>query len=81
MNGRLMCLFLGMCFLCFVGFEHSEKSIVRDACWTLSNIIPTDKVIQLVIDTDILPALIALQSTADASIRNEAVYAVLDATL
>ncbi|RDX71504.1 Importin subunit alpha-4, partial [Mucuna pruriens] len=60
--------------------EH-EKSISKEACWTISNITAGNRAqIQAVIDADIIPHLIGILNDAEFSIKKEAVWAIINIT-
>lgn len=60
--------------------QHSNVRLVRDTCWTLSNILAGTKTqIQAVFDQKILPDLIAKLSDANPKVKIEAAWAVSNA--
>ncbi|CAH8390445.1 unnamed protein product [Eruca vesicaria subsp. sativa] len=61
--------------------QSYNKSIKRDACWTITNITAGIKEhIQIVIDANIIPSLVHLAQNAEFNIKKEAIWAISNAT-
>jgi len=61
--------------------EQTKKSILKEACWTISNITAgTKHQVQAVIDANIIPPLLFLLENADFNIKREAAWAISNAT-
>ncbi|KAH9313006.1 hypothetical protein KI387_028041, partial [Taxus chinensis] len=61
--------------------NNPKKNIVKEACWTISNITAgNNDQIQAVIDANIIPPLMKLLQTAEFDIKKEAAWAISNST-